>query len=121
MIDKSYFNKISETYLKIREINFAEFLYKWIFEKIDFLRANSYSQMENVDYLPKKTTTFDDDGSFKSWLFKKIGIKNTIKTQETESETLVVSKTKGKTILTSSDKMKTQFGRSKLLDCRTEI
>tara|TARA_R110002111_G_scaffold61358_1_gene102038 strand:+ start:125 stop:889 length:765 start_codon:yes stop_codon:yes gene_type:complete len=102
-IDTSYFNKISEIYLKIREIDSTEFLQKSIAEKIDFLRADFYSQVENVEYLPKMTTTFDDGPFYGIDYTEKSELKPT-KTQETEFGTLVVSKAGDKTILASIDK-----------------
>jgi len=103
-IDTSYFNKISEIYLKIRGIDSTKFLKKSIAEKIDFLRADFYSQVENVDYLPKMTTTFDD-GPFYGVDYKEESELKSIKTQVTEFGTLDVSKDKDKTILTSKDKI----------------
>lgn len=102
-IDTNYFNKISEIYLKIREIDSTEFLKKSIAEKIDFLRADFYSQVENVDYLPKMTATFDD-GPFYGVDYTEKSELKPIKTQETEFGTLVVSKADDKTILASKDK-----------------
>ena len=102
-IDTSYFNKISEIYLKIREIDSTEFLKKSITEKVDFLRADFYSQIKNVDYLPKMITTFDD-GPFYGVDYKEESELKPSKTQETEFGTLVVSKADDKTILTSKDK-----------------
>lgn len=102
-IDTNYFNKISEIYLKIREIDSTEFLQKSIAEKIDFLRADFYSQVENVEYLPKMTSTFDD-GPFYGVDYTEKSELKPIKTQETEFGTLVVSKANDKTILTSKDK-----------------
>ncbi|WP_177764423.1 hypothetical protein [Flavobacterium sp. I3-2] len=102
-IDSTYFNKISEIYLKIREIDSTEFPQKSIAEKIDFLRADFYSQVENLEYLPKMTTTFDD-GPFYGVDFTENSALKLIKTQETKFGTLVVSKANDKTILTSKDK-----------------
>ena len=102
-IDTSYFNKISEIYLKIREIDSTEFLKNSIAEKIDFLRADFYSQVENVEYLPKMTTTFDD-GPFYGVDYKEESELKPTKTQKTGFGTLVVSKVDDKTILTSKNK-----------------
>ena len=102
-IDSIYFDKISELYLKIRDIDSAKLLNKSIAEKIDFIRADFYSQVENIDYLPKMTMTFDDGPFFGVDFDKKSELK-TLKTQETEFGTLVISKTDDKTILASKDK-----------------
>jgi hypothetical protein len=59
-IDVEYFDKISAVYLKIREIDSTELLNKPIAEKIDYLRSDFYSQVKDVNYLPKMTATFDD-------------------------------------------------------------
>ena len=101
-IDTSYFNKISEVYLKIREIDSTEFQQKSIAEKIDFIRTDFYSQVENVDYLPKMTATFDD-GPFYGVDYNAESELKPTKTQETEFGTLTVSKADDKTILTSKD------------------
>lgn len=101
-IDTNYFNKISEIYLKVREIDSSEFVKKSIDEKIDFLRDDFYSQVENVDYLPKMTATFDD-GPFYGVDYNEESELKPIKTQKTEFGTLVVSKANDKTILTSND------------------
>jgi len=102
-MDTSYFNKISEIYLKIREVDSTDFLKKSIAEKIDFLRADFYSQVENIDYLPKMTTTFDD-GPFYGVDYKESSELKPSKTQKTEFGTLVVSMADDKTILTSKHK-----------------
>jgi len=102
-IDTNYFNKISEIYLKIREIDSTEFLNKSIAEKIDFLRADFYSQVENLSYLPEMIMTFDD-GPFYGVDYEKKSELEQIKTQETEFGTLIISKAVEKTILTSKDK-----------------
>lgn len=102
-IDTSYFNKISEIYLKIRDIDSTEFLQKSMAEKIDFLRDDFYSQVENIDYLPKMIATFDD-GPFYGVDYKEKLKLSPTKTQETKFGTLVVSKADGKTILASKDK-----------------
>src|SRR5690606_5245037 len=57
-IDTNYFNKSSEIYLKIREIDSTDLLQKSIADKIDFVQSDFYSQVENVEYLPKMTATF---------------------------------------------------------------
>lgn len=101
-IDLSYFNKISEIYLKIREIDPNEFLKKSIAEKIDYLRADFYSQVEKVEYLPKMTATFDD-GPFYGFDFTEKSELKPIKTQETKFGTLVVSNANDKIILISKD------------------
>ena len=102
-IDSAYFNKISEIYLKVREIDSTKILNKSIAEKIDFMRADFYSQVENVDYLPKMTTTFDD-GPFYGVEFEQESELKPIKSQETQFGTLSVSKVEDKTILTSKNK-----------------
>lgn len=102
-IDTSYFYKISEIYLKIREIDSTEFQQKSISEKIDFIRTDFYSQVQNVDYLPKMTATFDD-GPFYGVDYKMETKLKPTKTQQTEFGTLTVSKADDKTILASKDK-----------------
>ena len=102
-IDTNYFNKISEVYLKVREIDSTEFVKKSIDEKIDFLRDDFYSQVENLDYLPKMTATFDDGPFYGVDYQEKLELKP-IKTHETEFGTLEVSKVDKKTILTSKNK-----------------
>ncbi len=101
-IDIIYFNKISEIYLRIREIDSTEFLKKSIAEKIDYLRTDFYSQVQNVDYLPKMTATFDD-GPFYGIDYHTKEELNPLETQETEFGTLIVSNSEDKTILTSKD------------------
>ena len=102
-IDSIYFDKISELYLKIRDINSAKLLNMSIAEKIDFIRADFYSQVENVNYLPKMIITFDD-GPFYGVDFNQEPELKPLKTQETKFGTLVVSKADDKTILASKDK-----------------
>ena len=102
-IDTTYFNKVSEIYLKIRDIDSSKLSNNSIAEKIDFIRADFYSQVENVAYLPKMTTTFDD-GPFYGVEFEQESELKPIKSQETEFGTLSVSKVEGKTILTSKNK-----------------
>ena len=102
-IDTVYLNNILEIYLKIREIDSKKLLNKSIEEKIDFLRDDFYSQVENVNYLPKMITTFDD-GPFYGEDFQNKSELNPIKKQETEFGTLIVSKIDDKTILTSKNK-----------------
>jgi hypothetical protein len=102
-IDTTYFNKISKIYLKIRDIDSIKLLNNSIVEKIDFIRADFYSQVENVDYLPKMTATFDD-GPFYGVEFEQESEITPIKLQETEFGTLSVSKVGDKTILTSKNK-----------------
>jgi hypothetical protein len=102
-IDTLYFNQISKLYLKIREIDTTEITNKSIAEKIDFMRADFYKQVENVDYLPKMTMTFDD-GPFYGVEFEQESELKPIKTQETNFGLLSVSKVEDKTILTSKNK-----------------
>ena len=102
-IDTVYFNQISELYFKIRDIDSTKLVDKSIAEKIDFLRNDFYSQVENVDYLPKMTMTFDD-GPFYGVEFEQESELNPIKTQETNFGVLSVSKVENKTILTSKNK-----------------
>lgn len=102
-IDTSYFDKISEIYLKIRGIDSTDFLKKSISDKIDFLRSDFYAQVENVAYLPKMTATFDD-GPFYGVDYNAQSELKPTKTQNTKFGTLVVSKANDKTILTSKDK-----------------
>lgn len=102
-IDTTYFNKISKLYLKIRDIDFTKLLNKTIAEKIDFMRTDFYSQVENVDCLPKMTMTFDD-GPFYGVEFEQESELKPIKSQETKFGTLSVSKVEDKTILTSKNK-----------------
>ncbi len=102
-IDTIYFNQISELYLKIREIDSTKLLNKSITEKIDFIRTDFYSQVENVEYLPEMTMTFDD-GPFYGVEFEQESELKPIKTQETDFGILSVSKIDNKTILTSKNK-----------------
>ena len=102
-IDTSYLNKISELYLKIREIDSVELLHKTIVEKIDFMRADFYTQVRNLDYLPEMTMTFDDGPFYGVEFEQKLELKP-IKTQETDFGLLSVSKINNKTILTAKDK-----------------
>ncbi|WP_341215827.1 hypothetical protein [uncultured Wocania sp.] len=102
-IDTTYFNKISDLYLKIRDIDSIKLLNKSIIEKINFIRADFYSQVENVDYLPKMTATFDDGPFYGVDFEQKLELKP-IKIQETEFGTLNVSKVKEKIILTGKNK-----------------
>ncbi len=102
-IDTIYLSKISKIYLKIREIESNKLLNKSIAEKINFIRADFYSQVENVDYLPKMTATFDDGPFYGEDFGNKLEL-IPIKKQETEFGTLSVSKIKDKTILTSKNK-----------------
>lgn len=102
-LDTNYFNKISKIYLKVREIDSTEFVKKSIEEQIDFLRDDFYSQVENVDYLPKMTATFDDGPFYGVDYQEKLELKP-IKTQETLFGSLQVSKVDEKTILTSKNK-----------------
>ncbi len=102
-IDSSYFNQISTIYFKIRDIDVIELSDKSIAEKIDFMRTDFYSQVENVEYLPKMTMTFDD-GPFYGVEFEQKSELKHIKTQETDFGLLSVSKVKDKTILTSKNK-----------------
>ena len=102
-VDTVYFNKISKIYLKIREIDSTKLLNKSIEQKIDFIRADFYLQVEKVDYLPKMTMTFDD-GPFYGVEFEQKSELKPIKTQETDFGTLSVSKIEDKTILTSKNK-----------------
>ncbi len=102
-IDTIYFNQIAKLYLKIRDIDSTKLDDKSITEKIDFLQTDFYSQVENVDYLPKMTFTFDD-GPFYGVEFEQESELNPIKTQETDFGILSVSKFKDKTILTSKNK-----------------
>lgn len=101
-IDTLYFNQISKLYLKIREIDSTEITKKSIAEKIDFMCADFYKQVENVDYLPKMTMTFDD-GPFYGVEFEQESELKPIKTQETDFGLLSVSKVEDKTILTSKN------------------
>ena len=59
-IDSAYFNQIVTIYFKIRDLDVIELSNKSIAEKIDFMRTDFYSQVENVEYLPKMIMTFDD-------------------------------------------------------------
>jgi hypothetical protein len=102
-IDTTYFNEISGLYLKIRDIDSTKLLNKTIAEKIDFIRTDFYSQVENVDYLPKMTMTFDD-GPFYGIEFDQESELKPTKSQETKFGTLSVSKVADKTILTSKNK-----------------
>jgi hypothetical protein len=102
-IDTLYFNNISEMYLKIRDINLLEFQNKTIIDKIDFMRADFYSQVENIHYLPKMKMTFDD-GPFYGVDFEGEQEIKPIKIQNTEFGTISVSKVEGKSILTSKNK-----------------
>lgn len=102
-IDTLYFNTITAVYLKIREIDSTQLLTKSIAEKIDFIRADFYSQVENINYLPKMTMTFDDGPFYGINYDEKFELKP-IKTQETAFGTLIISKVDDKTILTSKDK-----------------
>jgi len=102
-IDTIYFNQISNLYLKIRDIDSTKLLDKSIIEKIDFIRADFYSQVENVDYLPKMKMTFDD-GPFYGVEFKQESELKPIKIQKTDFGILSVSKVENKTILTSKNK-----------------
>ncbi|NRA93521.1 MAG: hypothetical protein HRU26_12730 [Psychroserpens sp.] len=102
-IDTTYFSAISGLYLKIREIDSSKLLNKSISEKIDFIRTDFYFQVENLDYLPRMTVTFDD-GPFYGIDFESESKLIPIETQETEFGTLSVSKVNDKTILTSKNK-----------------
>lgn len=102
-IDTVYFNKIFEIYLKIRAIDSNKLLKKSIEEKIDFVRDDFYYQVENVNYLPKMTTTFDDGPFYGEDFHDKSELKP-IQIQETKFGTLAVSKVDDKTILTSKNK-----------------
>lgn len=78
-IDTLYFNQISELYLKIREIDKTEITNKSIAEKIDFMCNDFYKQVENVNYLPKMTMTFDDGPFYGVEFEQKIELKPVIK------------------------------------------
>lgn len=103
VVDTKYFNKIAELYLKIRKIDSTEFIKKSIIEKIDFLRTDFYFQVQNVEYLPKMTTTFDD-GPFYGVNYKKKSELKLIASKETEFGTLVISTANNEVILTSKAK-----------------
>lgn len=102
-IDSTYFNKISEIYLKIREIDSSEFLKKSITEKIDFICADFYFQVENIDYIPRMIYTLDNGPFFGVDIDEKIKME-TVKVQETKFGMLYISKIDNKTILTCKDK-----------------
>jgi hypothetical protein len=102
-IDTVYFNNITEIYIRIRDIDSTKLVNKSIAEKIDFIRTDFYSQVENVDYLPKMTATFDD-GPFYGIEFNEQSELKPIKIQETKFGTLSVAKIDDKTILTSKNK-----------------
>lgn len=59
-IDIAYFNQISELYLKIRGMDPYSFSDKSMVDKIDLMISDFYSQVENVELLPRMITTFDD-------------------------------------------------------------
>lgn len=102
-IDLEYFDKISAVYLKIREIDSSELLNKSIAEKIDYLRSDFYSQVQDVNYLPKMTATFDDGPFYGIEYEEKLDL-SPLESQNTEFGILVISKTDDKTILTCKDK-----------------
>lgn len=102
-IDSSYFNNISKIYFKIRDIDLIELTDKSIAEKIDFMRKDFYSQIENLEFLPKMIMTFDD-GPFYGIEFEQKSELKPIETQETNFGLLSVSKVNDKTILTSKNK-----------------
>lgn len=102
-IDTTYLNKILEIYLKIRDLDSSKLLNNSIAEKIDFIRADFYSQVKNINYLPKMITTLDD-GPFYGVEFKQNSELKPIKSQKTEFGTLSISKVEDKTILTSKNK-----------------
>jgi hypothetical protein len=102
-IDVEYFDKISAVYLKIREIDSTELLNKPIAEKIDYLRSDFYSQVKDVNYLPKMTATFDDGPFYGIDYDEKLDLEP-LESQATEFGILAISKTDDKTILTCKDK-----------------
>ena len=102
-IDTAYFDQISNLYFKIRDIDATNLSDKSVAEKIDYMRTDFYSQVENVDYLPKMTMTFDD-GPFYGIDLKQESELKPIKSQETDFGFLTVSKIDDKTVLTSKKK-----------------
>ena len=102
-IDTTYFNQISKLYLKIRDIDSTSLSDKSISEKIDFMRTDFYSQVENLDYLPKMIITFDD-GPFYGIDFKKELELKPLKLHETDFGLLSISKVDDQTVLTSKNR-----------------
>ena len=74
-------------------------------EKIDFIRTDFYKQVEDINYLPKMTMTFDD-GPFYGVPFEEPSVLRTIEMKETNFGFLTVSKVDDKMILTSENKNK---------------
>ena len=102
-IDSAYLNQITKIYFKIRDMDITEFSNKSVIEKIDFVRTDFYKQVENLEYLPKMTMTFDDGPFYGVEFEEKINL-IPIKTQKTEFGLLSISKVDDQTILTSKDK-----------------
>ncbi|WP_406684344.1 hypothetical protein N1F78_01035 [Seonamhaeicola sp. MEBiC1930] len=102
-VDTNYFNKISEIYLRIRELDSTEFRKKSIIEKIDFLRDDFYSQVNSVEYLPDMIVTFDDGPFYGVDYHEELDVKPN-KIQKTQFGTLIISSLRNKTILTCKDK-----------------
>lgn len=59
-IDTVYFEKIWKLYSKIREIDISKLKNKSLSEKIDFMRDDFYTQVEDEKYLSKLIYTYDD-------------------------------------------------------------
>lgn len=102
-IDTTYFNNITNLYLKIRKIESQNFAGNSIENKINAIRDDFYSQVEDVKYLPQMTMTFDD-GPF-------YGVDDTsttklelVESQKTKFGILSVFKIDGKSVLKSQDK-----------------
>jgi hypothetical protein len=100
-IDTNYFEKISKLYFRIRDTDSTKISNKSITDKIDFIRNDFYSQVENPEYLPKMIMTFDD-GPFYGKDTINSTLHNSIK-QKTNYGSLDISKLDNKVLLTSRD------------------
>jgi len=102
-IDTTYFNNITDLYLKIRKIDSQNFAGNSIENKINSIRDDFYSQVEDIKHLPEMTMTFDDGPFYGVEDTSTINLKP-IEVQETKFGILSVFKIDDKTILRSQDK-----------------
>ncbi|MDD2982495.1 MAG: hypothetical protein PHQ74_03825 [Crocinitomicaceae bacterium] len=101
-MDVNFFNQLTKLYLKIREIDAAKIADKSVAEKIDFMRDDFYWQVENDQYLPHMTMTFDD-GPFQGVDFKQEITSDSLHVEQTNFGSLSSFQVDGKTVLKAKD------------------
>lgn len=104
--DLDYFDKLSQIYLRIRELDSIKFQKKSINEKFDFLRDDFYYQMNNIEFLPEMIMTFDD-GPLYGVDYNEVSNIKPNKKQQTNFGTLSIFNIGKKTILSCSDNKET--------------